>query len=229
MRIYARLLAVLLAAAAPMPVLAQAPTGSDEQLIEAFQQRYAAMNSAMASRDPKAIAALLTPDFTSVDVSGATHTADQMIQQVAALPQDSNKKSDTTVLSVALGQSKATVVQRYHMTTTKVAPDSTQHAIELVTTSTDTWLQANNAWLLQRTVTDQVDYSIDGKLIAHKEHESSRDVASNPLIAAGNARACDRCLEVRDQPHSRRERCEKRSLFARHREQLWRHLRQAGF
>jgi ketosteroid isomerase-like protein len=165
-----RVLAVLFLAALPVLSRAQVAEMGDAQLREVLQQRYAAMKSAMATRDAKAIAALLAPDFESVDVNGKTETADQMVQQVVALPQDPDKTSDTTIVSVARSGTKATVVQRYHMTTTKTGPAAADsHTIDLLATSTDTWLDANGVWLLQRTVTDQLDYSIDGKVVAHKE------------------------------------------------------------
>jgi hypothetical protein len=46
---------------------------------------------------------------------------------------------------------------------------ATKQAVELVTLSTDTWIKSGEAWLLRRTVTKQLDYKIDGRLIAHKE------------------------------------------------------------
>jgi hypothetical protein len=38
-----------------------------------------------------------------------------------------------------------------------------------VAVSTDTWILSHGAWLLQRTVTDQLDYYIDGKQVMHQK------------------------------------------------------------
>jgi ketosteroid isomerase-like protein len=139
-------------------------------LQSVIEGRYAAMKTAMADRDAKAVASFLAPDFLSEDLSGKTETASQMIEQLGAMPKDPGRVSDTTVLSVQVAGDIATVEQRYHMTTTKVGPDgATKQAVELVTLSTDTWIKSGEAWLLRRTVTKQVDYKIDGRLIAHKE------------------------------------------------------------
>jgi hypothetical protein len=57
------------------------------------------------------------------------------------------------------------------MKTTRPARDgtSTQH-VELVTTSTDTWVEMEGKWLLKETRTDEMSYKIDGDLVAHKGH-----------------------------------------------------------
>lgn len=143
---------------------------ADGQLKTAFQERYGAMKAAMASRDPKAIGALLAPDFQSVDVDGHTQSSEQMMQQLAASPQDPNRVSDTTVLSVEQHENSATVTQRYHMTTTRARPDGQPpQAIEMSSTSIDTWVLSPGGWLIQRTQTDELEVKIDGKVVAHKQ------------------------------------------------------------
>lgn len=134
-----------------------------------FEGRYAAMKSAMADRNPKAIAALLSPDFASEDVSGKTETSEQMIRQVCALPRDPNKISATTVLSVQIAGETASVMQRYHMSTTKATDGAVKQAVELDTLSSDIWVKSNGVWLLRRTATNQLDYKINGRLAVHKE------------------------------------------------------------
>jgi ketosteroid isomerase-like protein len=143
---------------------------SDDSLRPVFEGRYAAMKSAMAARDAKAISEILAPDFISEDASGQKESADTMIQGLLASPKDPLKVSDTKILSIKVKADSATVDQRYDMKTTKVGPDGNKRDVELVAVSTDTWQKSKDTWLLQTTVTNQMDYSVDGKLVAHKVH-----------------------------------------------------------
>ena len=144
----------------------------DNKLRSILEGRYAAMKSAMANRDAKEVAALLAPDFVSVDVSGSEKGAGQMIESLKAAPADPDKVSNTTLLSVVSSAGKAVVKQRYEMKTVKAAADGAKHQIELTTLSTDVWVSANGTWLIQRTATDQMDYLVDGKPMVHKVRKS---------------------------------------------------------
>jgi len=148
---------------------ALAAQANDAQLRPLLESRYAAMKTAMASRDETALRALLAPGFVSVDANGNSKTTDQMVKEVIALPQDPNKKSETTLTSVTRNGDFATVVQEYHMTTTRTpANASAPETIELLATSTDTWRLINGAWLVERTETNELQYKINGTVIAHK-------------------------------------------------------------
>jgi ketosteroid isomerase-like protein len=144
----------------------------DNKLRSILEGRYAAMKSAMANRDAKQVAALLAPDFVSVDVSGSEKGAAQMVESLKAAPADPDKVSNTTLLSVESGGGKAVVKQRYDMKTVKAAPDGAKHQIELTTLSTDQWVSVSGTWLIQRTATDQMDYLVDGKPLIHKVRKS---------------------------------------------------------
>ena len=140
----------------------------DSSLRATFQARYAAMKTAMAERDSKAMAALLAPGFVSIDSSGKSESASQMIQEVDGLPKDPLKVSTTTLLSIKVAGNSAVVDQRYDMKTVKTAADSSKVYIQLITVSTDTWVNVNGVWLLQKTETNQLDYYKNGQLLAHK-------------------------------------------------------------
>ena len=142
----------------------------DARLRPVFESRYAAMKSAMAARDAKAISEILAPDFVSEDTSGQKENADTMIKEVVALPTDPLKVSTTTILSIKVDNDRATVDQRYDMKSTKAGPDGNKRDTELTSVSTDTWIRLNDIWLLQRTVTNQMDYSVNRKLLIHKVH-----------------------------------------------------------
>lgn len=142
---------------------------ADDSLKAALQSRYAAMKSAMAAHDGAAVTAILAPDFTSIDVLGQSEGAAQMIGEVNALKPDPNKSSETTLLSISPAANSAVVKQRYDMKTIKTAADGSQHSVELITLSTDSWTKSAGAWLLQRTVTNEMSYYKDGQLVMHKQ------------------------------------------------------------
>ncbi len=84
------------------------PAGStagaaDDSLRAALQSRYADMKAAMAAHDAAALAAVLAPDFVSVDVSGQSKGASQVIADVNALKPDPNRTSETTLISITPG------------------------------------------------------------------------------------------------------------------------------
>jgi hypothetical protein len=139
---------------------------SDMRLV--FEERYAAMKSAMANRDGEAMASLLAPGFISTEVSGQTKNASQIIQEVKALPIDPLKVSKTTVHSIKMDGSTASVKQSYDMKTRKVAADGTMQNIELIGVSEDTWVLSNGVWLCQSTTTIQLDYFVNGQAVIHK-------------------------------------------------------------
>jgi hypothetical protein len=152
-----------------MIVMAVCPARSDDNTLRPIlEKRYAALKSAMADRNATAISSLLASDFLSVDVSGHSENAAQMIQGVMALANDPLKVSNTTLLSIKAGDNAAIVNQRYDMTTTKTGQDGSKRKIELIAVSTDTWININGVWLMQNTQTEQIDYSVNGQSTLHK-------------------------------------------------------------
>ena len=160
----------ILAPAAILLVLASfaSARADDSALKVTLQNRYGDLKDAIGSRNGNAIAALLAPGFVSIDVSGASESAEQMIGEVKALPEDPNKVSTTTILSLDSGDNSVIVRQRYDMRTTKTVADGSKRNAELITNSTDTWVNLNGTWLLQKTETDEVDYYLDGERVVHK-------------------------------------------------------------
>jgi len=140
----------------------------EPNLHQSFNEKYAAMKSAMAARDGRAMAALLAPDFVSTDVSGHTGTGAQMIDEVKQLPLDPNKMSQTTINSIDVSGDTALVNQTYDMHTQKAGAGATLQNVELISVSNDTWINSNGKWLLQSTTTEKVDYFINGRSVLHK-------------------------------------------------------------
>ncbi len=129
------------------------------------------MKTAMANRDSNALLALLTTDFVSTDVSGQTEKAAQMAEEVKKLSIDPRKASKTTIRSIKLDGSTASVQQSYDMTTVKTAADGTEQHIELITLSEDVWILSHGVWLCQSTMTNQLDYFINGQAVVHKARQ----------------------------------------------------------
>jgi hypothetical protein len=141
---------------------------ADDALREVLQSRYAVMKAAMAAHDGAAMTKMLAPDFMSVDVSGKLETASQLIAEVNGLKPDPNKSSETTLISLGPDANRVIVEQQYHMKTVRTAGDGTQHNVELITLSTDTWIKPADVWLMERTVTNELSYFDNGLLVAHK-------------------------------------------------------------
>ena len=149
-------------------LIGAASVAAEENLKAALQIRYNAMKVAMAAHDDSAIKALLAPDFKSIDVSGESKTASQMIAVVKDLKTDPNKISVTTLASVSVVGSIATVEQQYDMKTLQIGIDGVAHPFKLVALSTDTWVKLGDAWLWQQTVTNEMTLFTDDKLLMHK-------------------------------------------------------------
>jgi len=133
-----------------------------------LEAQYAAMKAAMAARDANAISALLAPDFVSIDSSNQPKDADRMIQDVVSLPPDPNKESHTTLTHIVETGDTAAVDTRYEMTTKKTGPEGKVRDIKLTALSTDTWVHSNGLWRLKRTVTNEIDYQVDGQTVLHR-------------------------------------------------------------
>ncbi|MEO7326713.1 MAG: nuclear transport factor 2 family protein [Dokdonella sp.] len=147
-------------------------TAPESDLKKIFEGRYAAMKVAMEARDSKALAAFFAQDFQSIDVNGTVESLDQMLQEVMAMPVDPARISGTTVLSAERHGDVATVVQRYHMTTTKPSLDgSGDKPVELTAISTDTWIKSDGVWLGKDTQTEEMEYKKDGKVLAHQQRK----------------------------------------------------------
>ena len=141
---------------------------ADDKLQTVLEGRHAAMKSAMANRDAKEIATLLAPDFISIDASGKETTGNQMIESLKALPANPDRVSNTTLFSIESSGNKAVVKQRYNMKTVRAAADGAMQEVELTALSTDVWILTAGTWVLQQTVTDQMDTFIDGTHVVHR-------------------------------------------------------------
>ena len=135
-----------------------------------FNDLYAKLKAAMAERNTSAISAMLTPDFISEDVSGKTETGEQMMTELSKVPADPARKSETTVISADIKGDTANIVQRYHSSLAKPGSDGQAKVTDIDTESQDTWKLIGGVWHLSRTVTETLEYRVNGKLLAKKAH-----------------------------------------------------------
>jgi hypothetical protein len=143
----------------------------DEALRKVLSQRYAAIKMAMAARDTRALAPLLTADFRSEELDGQSVDRAGLMAQLSALPPKASAgESHTTLTSVIRHGDTADVQQRYSHITNKGQPP---HAVALVTMSRDTWTRVHGTWRLARTRTDAIDYRVDGKTLVHKARDGT--------------------------------------------------------
>jgi hypothetical protein len=159
---------ILLPVVGALILIDNASVTAEENLKATLQLRYNAMKIAMAAHNGPAINAVLAPDFTATDLSGAKQTASQMIAEVNDLRIDPNKVGVTTLVSVNPVGSAIQVVQQYEMKSSRVGTDGVAHSIKLVTLSIDTWVNRGENWLLQQTVTKEMTLFRDGRLVVHK-------------------------------------------------------------
>jgi ketosteroid isomerase-like protein len=153
------------------------PVGSgraDEALKQELEARYADLKAAMAAHDSAAVAAIFAPDFKSVDVTGKSSGAGELIASVNSAKSDPNRTSETTLLSVEPAGMGLTVEQQYDMKTVKTDNGGARYNVELVTLSTDTWIKADGQWLLLQTVTKDMQLFKDGQMVLHKNSAPSQ-------------------------------------------------------
>jgi hypothetical protein len=136
-----------------------------------FEPLYAKLKVVMADRDEKGILGMLAPDFQSEDASGNVTNSEKMVSSLSKLLKDPNKTSTTTILEVTAKGKNAFVKQKYQMNTIKLGADGSSKKAELVSVSNDTWEFTNGKWLLLKTVTQEMQYTLDGKEVNHQLHK----------------------------------------------------------
>lgn len=165
---------IFAAATAAIPLLvANGVAAHEKGLRSSLEARYAQMQHAIESHDAKALEAVLAPGFVSVELNGKTASEDEMLRDLDKVPSDPGRSSRTSLLSVQRSQNAAVVEQRYTMKTRRKGRDGAEHRVELVAVSTDTWILLHREWRIQRTVTDKLDYYIDGKRVLHQSRPAA--------------------------------------------------------
>ncbi|MBT0666803.1 nuclear transport factor 2 family protein [Novosphingobium profundi] len=145
--------------AAPLP----APHGTTQSPAQAqLQARYTELKAAMESRSAPRIKAMLAPGFASTLLSGKTVDADTMIAELARVPQDPDRKTQTTLGPVTVSGNLAKVEQT--MTASALVKG---HAMKLIAVSDDVWEHGPQGWQLKTTTSKDMTVTQDGKVIRH--------------------------------------------------------------
>jgi hypothetical protein len=145
-----------------------------ESLRDVLDSRYAALKTAMSSKDEGAIRGVLADGFVSVDVRGSSEGAADVIKEVLALPANPTRHSQTTIVSVKGDDRSATVEQRFAMTQQATGDDGVAHSVGVSTLSRDRWVNDHGTWRIARTATEKFDYAMDGVTVDHRENPSAR-------------------------------------------------------
>jgi hypothetical protein len=151
-------------------VSAQSPSNLRSQL----EGRYAAMRSAIESKDEAAIHSILADGVVNVDVDGNALNEAQMMKRLPDLPNDAVRQSHVTILSVR-GDERAAVVKQRSVTSRNVKDsDGSEKRAVVSAVSRDNWLNENGSWRLARTVTLTLDARVDGKTLVHKRNPTAK-------------------------------------------------------
>ena len=143
--------------------------GADDPLATpaTFAGLYARFNAAMNAKNTNDVSAMLAPGFHGEDVAGKPRGARKLLDEISELPDDANRKVDSTVVSLTLEGASAQVVQRLLVTTTKSLLGK-KLTFELVALSDDTWTQTASGWQLLKSTTRRMEYSANGSVISQK-------------------------------------------------------------
>jgi hypothetical protein len=150
----------------PLALLA-VPTIAKADPREELTARYAELKAAMEAHNADAAKALLAPRFKSVDIRGNELEAEDLIDDMARIPADPARKSETVLGDIKLDGDKATVAHKLDAKSTRKGEDGAEHAIEFVSTSTDVWVRTPKGWLMQSSTAEEVSILRDGTEVRH--------------------------------------------------------------
>ncbi len=153
-------IAVSFAAACLYAAAAVAPAYADD--MADFQARYVKLKEAMDSREDRDIKALLTKEFESTDIRGEVKDADEMITQLAMMPDMPGMTNEVKVISVTVNGTSANAVSDRTMHMSRQGQDGATHAVEMAQQSNDVWVQTKGVWLLKSTETQSMTMKRDG-------------------------------------------------------------------
>lgn len=154
-----RFMLPLLLAASLLPGAALADPKTD------FDARYAELETAMDSREPEQIKPFVTPDYSVTDIGGRKQDLDAMLDRLAMIPVDPDRKEKITIDSVDVQGDTAQVLQHRERSGSREGPDGKEHTMSFVTASQDTWVQSPKGWLLKTSEAETMTVTRDGQVI----------------------------------------------------------------
>ena len=130
-------------------------------LIASIEDEYYRLRESLSAHNDLAATAYLAPDFVGTDVRGRDEDAKQMLYRMKSYRKDAAQI--TTVLS-AREIGKRMAVGRKVLEVTKVTVGRKSQTLETLTFFSDTWIDSDGTWLLQRSRVDRIDTYVDGRL-----------------------------------------------------------------
>jgi hypothetical protein len=143
---------------------------SECALIASMQEEYNRLMAALRANNDLAVTAYLAPDFIGTDVRGRHENTRQMLFRI-----DSRRHSGfemTAVLS-ARTSGKRIIVDRKSLESTETIAGGKRRAVETLSFFSDTWIDSDGAWLLQRSRTDRIDTYVDGRRVSQLKSPSA--------------------------------------------------------
>ena len=133
-----------------------------------IQARYDQFGAAIDEKDWAALRMIYSPDYRSVDTEGKSATVEMEISGLQQAPHLPDKKVKTTIVSLRLANDMAYVEQRVDESFSKSDPTGKRHAFVLVAHSSDIWRRSDSKWVIVETATNDIDLSVDGVVVSHK-------------------------------------------------------------
>ncbi len=158
-RMSRQVLAPLALAAGLAPGLALADAKAD------FVARYAQLDAAVESREPETVQPFVTPDFSVTDIRGRTQPLEAMLDRLAMIPVDPDRKESVTIDSVEVQGETAQVLQHRERGGSREGPDGQTHTMSFATASQDTWVQSPSGWRLKASVAQTMTVTRDGQVV----------------------------------------------------------------
>jgi Domain of unknown function (DUF4440) len=131
-----------------------------------FEARYIELTSAMLSKDPAKVGAMVTADYESTDIRGDTHNRAEVIEQMGKMPAGmENMKPETKVLGVKLSGDTAAVDSQMNVQMKRPDETGAEMTLDIAIVSADTWVNQGGVWLLKKSVQKELTVSKDGEVV----------------------------------------------------------------
>lgn len=138
-------------------------------LIVSMQEEYNRLMAALSAHNDLAVTAYLAPDFIGTSIRGRDENARQMLRRIDSRPKGGFEI--TTVLSVRMS-GKRIIVDRKSLEGTETIAGGKRRAVETLSSFSDTWIDSDGAWLLQRSRAERIDTYVDGRRVSQLKSAS---------------------------------------------------------
>jgi len=142
-------------------------------LIASIEEEYTRLMAALSAHSDLAVTAYLAPSFVSTDLRGRNENTQQMLSRMKSRPRAALQI--TTVLSAHAIGDRMTVSRKSLEAAEPTGRDKRQ-TLETLTFFSDTWINDDGTWLLERSRVVGVDTFVDGRLTSKLSRSNVRDL-----------------------------------------------------